>query len=458
MSNTVSKNQKEIHPDYWVHRDILFATFCLLGISCYMYGIRPLLLVSAALLTAVISDFLAAKLRNIPYDPTENSSLCTAMILTLMMPVTVSYYVVVMAVAVAVLIGKHLFGGYGAYPFNPAAVGYTVAQVGWTEQMSRYPMPFTPIPIGDTAGVHFSTSPMETMKLDGLPNITPMNLALGNYGGGMGATAVLVIASLFVFLLVRKRISLAAPVVFLTTCAAIAFLFPRAQGAARLDVVKYELLSSTLIYAAVFLLADLSTLPKKRSSRIVFGFVLGILTMAYRYYGAYEMGVCFAVIVVNALSGFLDRMTAKAMGRWDTYRLKKDNPDLQLKPPKPAAAEEAAEEVLTEKVSAVKNAEQQNREKRQGAAVESVSEKKQEPVHKKQDASQEKHVISKNKKEMVVELAVDVPAEKAEKLQAAKSASAEKKQAAPQKKKAASAKTAPVQAASKKDSKGGGKV
>ncbi|MDO5601689.1 MAG: RnfABCDGE type electron transport complex subunit D [Oscillospiraceae bacterium] len=333
----------QIHEAYGAHRDILLAALSLLIISCYMYGLRPLFLVCTALLTAVISDFLAAKLRGLPYNSTENSSLCTAVILTLMMPATVSYYVVIVAVLMAVLVGKHLFGGYGAYPFNPAAVGYVVALVGWPAQLTQYPTPFTSIPLWDTAGVIYSTSPMATMKLDGLPNITPMNLALGNYAGGMGATAVLVVFSCFLLLLLRRRISFIAPVTFLFTCAAIAFCFPRVAGADRLDVVKYELLSSTLIYAAVFLLSDLSTLPKKRSSRIVFGLVLGALTMAFRYYGAYELGVCFALIVVNAVSGYLDRMTARAVGWWRTRSLQKNNPELQLKPPRPAAAEETAE-------------------------------------------------------------------------------------------------------------------
>lgn len=342
MSSTVKNKKPQIHEAYAAHKDILLAALSLLVVSCYMYGIRPLLLVCAALLTAVVSDFVAAKLRGLPYNATDNSSLCTAIILTLMMPATVSYYVVIISVLMAVLVGKHLFGGYGAYPFNPAAVGYVVALVGWPAQLTQYPTPFTSIPMWDTVGVIYSTSPMATMKLDGLPNITPMNLALGNYAGGMGATAVLVVLSCFVLLLLRKRISFIAPVTFLLTCAAVAFCFPRVAGADRLDVVKYELLSSMLIYAAVFLLADISTLPKKRSSRFVFGVVLGVLTMAFRYYGAYELGVCFALIVVNAVSGFLDRMTARAMGLWRTRKLQKDNPDLQLKPPRPAAPAEAA--------------------------------------------------------------------------------------------------------------------
>ena len=59
-----------------------------------------------------------------PCDKTENSSIPSALVLVLLLPATVHYYVVVVSVAVAILLGKHAFGGYGHYPFNPAAFGY----------------------------------------------------------------------------------------------------------------------------------------------------------------------------------------------------------------------------------------------------------------------------------------------------------------------------------------------
>ena len=53
----------------------------------------------------------------------------------LLLPATVHYYVVVVSVAVAILLGKHAFGGYGHYPFNPAAFGYAVAAVSWPSRL-----------------------------------------------------------------------------------------------------------------------------------------------------------------------------------------------------------------------------------------------------------------------------------------------------------------------------------
>lgn len=79
------------------------------------------------------------------------------------MPVTVDIYVLIAAVIAGVLIGKEIFGGYGSYPFNPAAVGYVVAAVSWPEQVFRYPQPYTNIPLWDTSMVPVSSAIEDTL-------------------------------------------------------------------------------------------------------------------------------------------------------------------------------------------------------------------------------------------------------------------------------------------------------
>ena len=43
--------------------------------------------------------------------------------------------------ATAVLLGKHLFGGLGQNPFNPAMVGYAVLLVSFPTAMTQWPVP-----------------------------------------------------------------------------------------------------------------------------------------------------------------------------------------------------------------------------------------------------------------------------------------------------------------------------
>ena len=327
------KQQALMQRDRGVHADLLFMCLPLLAMAMFFYGVRPAIMCLTAFLTANLCDRLAALLRRMPYNKNEWSSEAFAVLFTLMIPASASYYVVVVGSIAAVILGKEAFGGYGAYPFHPTAVGYVVAAVNWPDQMFRYPQPFTAVPVVqvDTIAGALVESPLYTLKTGGLPTLDSMELLLGNYAGPMGLTALLVILACALFLWNRRRLNLLAPVCFLLTCALVAFLAPRLGDipamsapwvhlADRLAVVKYEICGGGMVFAAVYLLADPITVPKNQVSCALYSILLGFMTMMFRYYGNYEVGVCFAMLAVNAVSGWIDRTVCKAMNRKGVVR------------------------------------------------------------------------------------------------------------------------------------------
>lgn len=310
---------RPVHESNGHGRDTICMMLPLLAMATYFYGARPAIICLIAAVVAIVCDKLIAVLRSVKYDKTENSSIAIALIIAMMLPASVNYYVVIVSVCVAIFVGKAAFGGWGSYPFSPAALGYAVAAVSWEKQVFLYPEPFT---MGSehllsVEGLALVESSAHTLKTGGLPTISTFNLVLGNYAGPMGATAVLVIGACAAFLWARKRITLTAPISFLLACALIAFVFPRLGDIgisapwvnmdARFQVVKYELLSGALLFASVFLINDPVTLPKNEISRLIYGLILGITTMMFRYFGNYDTGVCFALLAVNSLSGYIDR-------------------------------------------------------------------------------------------------------------------------------------------------------
>ena len=118
------------------YKHICWMAVPLLWMSCYFYGPRPLLLCGVALLVGNLCDRLISLLRRRVYQPKDYSNESFALIIALLMPATVDWYVLVAAVLAGVLIGKEVFGGYGSYPFHPAAVGYVVAAVSWLASTS----------------------------------------------------------------------------------------------------------------------------------------------------------------------------------------------------------------------------------------------------------------------------------------------------------------------------------
>ena len=133
------------------YKHICFMAVPVLWMACFLYGVRPLLLCGIAVLTGNLCDRLVSLLRRRVYQAGDFSNESFALVIALLMPVTVDIYVLIAAVLAGVLIGKEIFGGYGSYPFNPAAVGYVVAAVSWPEQVFRYPQPYTSIPLWDAS-------------------------------------------------------------------------------------------------------------------------------------------------------------------------------------------------------------------------------------------------------------------------------------------------------------------
>ena len=299
------------------YKHICFMAVPVLCMACFLYGVRPLLLCGIAVLTGNLCDRLVSLLRRRVYQGSDFSNESFALVIALLMPVTVDIYVLIAAVLAGVLIGKEIFGGYGSYPFNPAAVGYVVAAVSWPEQVFRYPQPYTAVPLWDASSVPVSSAIEDTLRSGGMLNISSLTLGLGEYAAPMGTGAALVLLACGLFMWTQKDAHMSASMSFLATCALIAFFFPRQAGLAdsavltsalpRLQCMRDELLTGAILFSAVFLLNEPYTCAHHRMGRILYGVLVGAVSMGFRYYGVYETGVCFALLVVNSISAWIDR-------------------------------------------------------------------------------------------------------------------------------------------------------
>ena len=291
----IRKQEEELQHTGRYYKHICFLCVPLLFVSCYLYGLRPLLLCGFALLMGNLCDRLISLLRRRVYRPGDYSNESFALVIALLMPATVDWYVLAAAIVVGVLIGKEVFGGYGSYPFNPAAVGYAVAAVSWPEQVFRYPTPYTSIPLWDASGVATASTISDTLRSGGLINLSGLSLALGEYAAPMGAGSALVLVACVIVFLFPRQLGLTEDASF-----AVSAMF-------RLRCVRDELLTGAMIFSAVFLLNEPYTCAHHRLGRILYGIMVGAFTMGFRYFGVYETGVCFALLAVNSISGWLDR-------------------------------------------------------------------------------------------------------------------------------------------------------
>ena len=90
--------------NYGYYSDLLWCAVPLTGMAWYYYGLRPVLLMLAALVTAYLCDCALAPLHGEGYRAHEPSSECFAALIVLLMPASVSYGIVIVAVIAAVLV------------------------------------------------------------------------------------------------------------------------------------------------------------------------------------------------------------------------------------------------------------------------------------------------------------------------------------------------------------------
>lgn len=312
------KKQQELHESFRPCRDYLFAMIPLVLMAWYLYGFRPLILVGVSLVTALLCDLFVSLIRRTPFVASDISSYMFAAVFTIMLPASARYEVAIIGTMITVLLGKHAFGGYGSYPFNPAAFGFAFASICWAEELYLYPSAGSNIALGLDSGAVVQSGIANILKFGGTPTVDFTHLILGDYPGPMGTTfCVIILACLAVFI-ARGTVSWHIPATYLATCAVWALVFPRVSTGI-FSSVLYEMFSGAIIFSAVFIVAEPTTAPVNSRAKLVYGLLLGLGTMAFRTFGVYEMGVCFAILLINPLSSYLDRIlsgkTPRAKGR-----------------------------------------------------------------------------------------------------------------------------------------------
>ena len=71
-------------------------------------------------------------------DLSDMSVILTAIILAVAIPPYAPYWIILLGVFCAVILGKQVYGGLGQNPFNPAMVGYAILLVSFPAQMTAW--------------------------------------------------------------------------------------------------------------------------------------------------------------------------------------------------------------------------------------------------------------------------------------------------------------------------------
>ena len=147
-----------------------------------------------------------------------------------------------------------------------------------------------------------ASSPLQ-MWLEGRVEEIPsyIELFLGFVSGGMGEVSALALLIGAIFLWYKKVLSPVTPLAFIGTMVLIAWLLPGQ------DPLFHILVGGTML-AAIFMTGDKVTVPETISGKLIFGIGCGLLTMLIRMSGTLIEGVAFAVVFMNIVTPYIDRI------------------------------------------------------------------------------------------------------------------------------------------------------
>lgn len=275
--------------------------------ACFYYGMRSLAVGAFTVIAALAANWISDLCSGRGLEWWDASPVVTGMIIALLMPASVPYYIPVIAALFAILVAKFPYGGTGNNIFNPAAAGLAFVTLCFGDQLANYPIPLEVLPMTVDESVKLTQGAASILKMGAIPTISMEQLALGNFAGPMGTTNILVIAACLIYLLIRRNVKWYVPLTYLATISLFASQIHHENLTAAESVVA-ELVAGSLMFVAVYMLTEPVTQPKRPMGKVLYAVTAAVITMMFRYYGVVLNGAVFALLLTNALTPLFDRL------------------------------------------------------------------------------------------------------------------------------------------------------
>ena len=307
---------------------------CLPGLVAlsYFFGWGTLinLVWLSALALALEAGVLRLRNRELGFYLKDYSALVTAVLLALAIPPTAPWWLGLTGIAFAILLAKHLYGGMGYNPFNPAMVGYVVLLISFPVEMTTWISPrgvvetppsflqsllsiFAPgQAAGDIAAFTGATA-LDAFKLERegmlVNEFWQLSPVMG-YVSGLGWEWVnLGFLAGGLFLLWRGIISWHIPVAILASITLLSALFYDGGSSASHGSPFLHLFGGATMLGAFFIATDPVSAATTNKGRLIYGVLIGALIYIIRIWGNYPDAVAFAVLLGNFAAPMLDYFT-----------------------------------------------------------------------------------------------------------------------------------------------------
>jgi len=315
-------------------RQVLYALIPGAALMSYFYGWGILINIVLSVLIAVGFEVLSLWLRKRPIKPflADYSAIVTGCLFALSIPPLAPWWILVIGLFFAIVVAKHLYGGLGYNPFNPAMVGFSVLIISFPLEMTQWVEPeyaqLTLAPLLDALQIIFNgTFSLYTPEQwDAITMATPLDemkteLKSGHYftevmqtnGYGFVTGYAWEWVSLGylaggLWLLYKGIINWRIPVALLVTLALMATIFTTLTP----DEVQsplFHLFSGATMLGAFFIATDPVSAATTPRGQLIYGASIGLFIYIIRTWGNYPDAIAFSVLILNMSVPMIDYFT-----------------------------------------------------------------------------------------------------------------------------------------------------
>jgi electron transport complex protein RnfD len=277
-----------------------------------LFGIPALVTIVVSIAAAELAEFVFRKITKQDLRNGDLSAAVTGLLLALVVPPGLPWWMTALGAIFAIIVAKEFFGGLGANVFNPALIGRAFLLMSFPAAATTWQNPSY---FGAVDAVSASTplaiiKANESLSVLGESNAAILKtLFLGTHAGSIGESSVVLILIGFAVLLLKKIIDWRAPVVMTAAVFVFSLLLDRDPMVAITAV-----LSGGVIFGSVFMATDYVTAPITAKGKVIFGLGAGIIIVLIRKFGNYPEGVMYGILIMNAVTPFLNRLLQKKYG------------------------------------------------------------------------------------------------------------------------------------------------
>ena len=279
--------------------------------AVWWFGIPALLNMLVGVVFAVLGEYLWQKGMHQPITAFDGSACITGLLLAMSMSPLLPPYMVAIGSLLAIIVAKQSMGGLGFNIFNPAHIGRAALMVSWPVAMTTWTK------MADASGgvdAVTGATPLNILKMQGYDALIATfgsqsdlywNLFIGTRNGSLGETSTLLLLLGGLYLIWKGYVNWQVPVTMIATVALLTWIFGPA-GLFTGDPV-FHVMAGGLMLGAFFMATDMVTIPMTIKGQLIFAVGAGALTVLIRLVGGYPEGVCYSLLLMNAVTPLIDR-------------------------------------------------------------------------------------------------------------------------------------------------------